>query len=190
MICAVTVTRIGLQIINKRCRGWARGEDMISKKEYFDYIYQMKSRGCILYGGGMEGRKAIEILNKAGISIHKIGDRIRKEVDGYLTAPLAELCEQGNNEVCIMTVDADEERESLSKYYSLILNMEIVYTINEFYPDVSESLDYHWAHPFNHYESPYLSEMEIENYHIPREILGINLDYNRQKKICWIYWDI
>lgn len=159
-------------------------------KEIINIYQKMQADGVVLYGGGKEGRLAIEVLEKEGIEVKAIADRERKKQCGcYQCISLEELCRFERNAVCIITPVAPltEVREELSKHYGLVIDNSIVHWMSYFVPKKENGdLNYYWCFPFNHYESPFASEQELKKYDLENQndaLLGIHLNSERQEEM-------
>ncbi len=149
----------------------------------------MQMRGVVLYGGGKEGLLALKTLEREGIHVNAIADQcVGKTVGGRVSVSIAEFCAQGHNEVCIVTplkIKGSIYQE-LNKYFEVVIDNFIVHWIAYFFPDDIGELRYMSCFPFNHYESPYSQQNELNIWRecknkIEDELIDLNINGVSQK---------
>ena len=150
-----------------------------------ELLSAMKERGVVLYGAGVRGKRALEVLEKAGIRIVAMADKeVGKNFGGYLTVSLDTLCKNANNEVCIVTplLPLTEEKERLKECYNIVTDIFIINWMQCFTPEDTAEMDYMDCHPFNHYESPFTSNEELRNFKSEGmyDMAGIDLNIEGQ----------
>lgn len=97
----------------------------------------------------------------------------------------------GGHEVCIVTPlqisFGGEIYQELGKYFEIVINNFIVHWMAYFFPNDIDELRYMSCFPFNHYESPYSQQNELDIYRKCKngnedELLELNLNIESQLK--------
>lgn len=139
-------------------------------KEIVNVITDMKTHGVVLYGAGKRGEQLLKNLITGGIRIEAVADQQKgKKLGEFSTISLDELCLRANQEVCIITpmIPLPYETDKLKKAYKIVLDSstcEAVITWMSYFVPQEDYIDYTVCHPFNHYDSPYVSKMEVESH--------------------------
>lgn len=120
-------------------------------------------------------------------------------LEGMRIVSLNEFEKLDSETVCIVTptVGAESVKERLEKHFAIVVGMEIFIYRNYCLPPTTKEWGYECCFPFNHYESPYISEdsREFSYYkkNIEKKPLGVNLNENGQfhlwKKLSPFYDD-
>ena len=160
----------------------------LSLKEAINIYRLMQAQGVVLYGGVQDAKLALETLENEGISVKAIaGKNVGRMIANKQIISIGELCEQGKNEVCIiapLTKEIqDEVYKELKTHFDIVLDNFIVHWIAYFFPHDMGELEYMSCFPFNHYESPYSQQSELEVYRHCKnmnELLDLNLNLEFQ----------
>lgn len=160
----------------------------LSVQEIVNIFYRMQNNGVVIYGAGKRGQFAFDALTQEGICITEVADRkVGKKLGGYSAKPLEEICARAREEVCIVTPKEKilpEEEEKLKSAYEIVTDMSIIYWMQYFVPKDTNILDYSRCFPFNHFESPYSSDKELEVWRVQQDeknIRGIDFNLEKQK---------
>ncbi|MCI9141209.1 MAG: class I SAM-dependent methyltransferase [Lachnospiraceae bacterium] len=159
-------------------------------KEIVNIYQKMQINGVILYGGGKEGKLAVEVLEEEEIEVKAVADQeVGKLCGCHCCVSLEDLCKFNKEVVCIITpyVPLNEIRDVLSQYYEMVIDNSIIHWIKYFIPEnENREFSYYCSFPFNHYESPYISESELKNYgeyNKNDKLLEIDLNVKKQKEL-------
>ena len=159
--------------------------------EMAEIIIKMKNNNVVLYGAGNIGCMAVEILEELGIKVTAVADReTGKKLAGLETVDLEKLCSVSKGEVCIITFAgySQDIKGKLGEFFDTVVDYYIIRWLKYFVPkDLELMLLGNNCFPFNHYESPYPSNEEINAYISAEyeELTGINLNIEVQKKFIF-----
>lgn len=137
----------------------------LSLKQAIKIYGLMQENGVVLYGAGKEGMLALHTLEREGIKIHEIADQqVGKSIGNRHTVSIETLYELEDNEVCIITPRQKLPKiyERLKEHFDIVIDNFVIHWIAYFYPRDMDELEYMKSFPFNHYESPYSQNNELE----------------------------
>lgn len=159
-------------------------------KEFINIYQKLLTNGAVLYGGGKEGKLAVEVLEEEGIVVKAVADQeIGKRCGRYNCISLNGMCSFEKETVCIITpaVPLGEIKRVLSQYYNVIIDNSVIHWIRYFLPkEENKEINYYYCFLFNHYESPYVTERELSKYDTDTKndrLLGIDLNTQKQEEL-------
>lgn len=163
-----------------------------SLKWAIDMYQLMQMRGVVLYGAGKEGALAVETLEREGIRVNAVADQcVGKTAGNRVSISVEELCAKGKNEVCIVTpLQKIRGRVfwELEQNFEVVIDNFIVHWIAYFFPHDIGELRYMSCFPFNHYESPYSQQNELNIYRECKKnedaLLDLNINIENQLEFC------
>lgn len=141
----------------------------LSVKEIIDIAHKMKEYGCVLFGAGKQGREALSALGSVEIDVKAVFDSVDgKEIDGRKAESLDRIEQYNSKAVCIVTParNVADVRRRLEEYFELVVDMQIIDWMMYMIPKSDDSIFTGRVilHPFNFYDSPYLSKTELTDY--------------------------
>lgn len=141
----------------------------LSVKEIIDIAHKMKEYGCVLFGAGEQGRVALSALGSVEIDVKAVFDSVDgKEIDGRKAESLDRIEQYNSKAVCIVTParNVSDVRRRLEEYFELVVDMQIIDWMMYMIPKSDDSIFTGRVilHPFNFYDSPYLSKTELTDY--------------------------
>jgi predicted O-methyltransferase YrrM len=164
----------------------------LSAKDITNIYCCMQSRNVVLYGAGVNGSLALKTLDAEKISVMAVADRIvEKRCGSFQTISLKKLCERSNNEVCIITPShsISYAKEQLVKHFTMVVDIQIINWLQYFIPKDTEEIEYTSCFPFNHYESPYAQnrELEFNRLSLQNEEEINDIDLNLEYQMTFLY---
>jgi predicted O-methyltransferase YrrM len=149
----------------------------------------MEDNGVVLYGAGKMAGTVINVLNNEGIHVLAVADKqVGKKLGELTSISLKDLCHRDCKEVCIVTpniTQVQDEIKTLKNVYPIVTDVVSIITPMLYYvPKYDDNMNYKFAYPFNHYESPYVSSDEIcnnNNFMKNDDLLDIDLNLDFQK---------
>ena len=168
----------------------------LSVKEIIEIVHKMKTYGCVLFGAGNQGRIAFRMLDSVEIRVKAVFDSVEgKEIMGRKAQSLNYVDQYSPKTVCIVTPakDITDIWSRLSTYFEVVIDMQIFDWMIYMVPDKENSIfmDKGVLHPFNFYDSPYLSKKEWTYYEDTsdrwQEVVDINLNIANQKILLHNY---
>lgn len=162
----------------------------LSVKEIIDIVYGMKEYGCVVFGAGNRGKIALRMLDSLEIEVKAVFDSVEgKEIEGRNAETLACMEKYSPKLVCIVTPaqNVTDVWNILKEYFDLVTDMQIFDWMMYLVPDKEESVFTNSGilHPFNFYDSPYLSKKEWTYYENTAdrwqkvEDIDLNIEYQR-----------
>lgn len=152
-------------------------------EQLFSIYEKMKKNKVVIYGAGKNGRIAYNELIKLGIDVLAVADkRVGVVFEKNVTVSLSELLKYDSNVVCLISTGKIEEEtfHVLIKHFRNWTDITFVNIIKYNLPNEHFISSY----PYNHYESPYLTQQEIEKLKFQSEELHeINMNDKTQEKI-------
>ncbi len=168
----------------------------LSVKEIIEITYKMKTYGCVLFGAGNQGRIAFRMLDSVEIAVKAVFDSVEgKEIIGRKAQSLSDMDQYSPKTVCIVTPTKDiaDIWNRLSTYFEVVIDMQIFDWMMYMVPDKENSIfmDKGVLHPFNFYDSPYLSKKEWTYYENTadrwQEVRDVDLNIDNQKILLHNY---
>ncbi len=163
----------------------------LSVKEIIDILHKMKQYGCVVFGAGNQGRIAVRMLDFVEIEVKAVFDSVvGKEIEGRNAKSLEHVDLYNAKAVCIVTParNVTDVWNILKNHFDLVTDMQIFDWMMYLVPDKENSIftGRGILHPFNFYDSPYLSKTEWMSYEdtVDRwlEIKDIDLNAENQKR--------
>jgi hypothetical protein len=160
----------------------------LSIKEFVNIYKHMEDNGVVLYGAGKMAGTVINVLNNEGIQVLAVADKqVGKKLGELTSISLNDLCHRDCKEVCIVTpniTQVKDEIKTLKSVYPIVMDAASIITPMLYYVlKYDDNMNYKFASPFNHYESPYASSDEIcynNNFMKNDDLLDIDLNLDFQ----------
>lgn len=129
----------------------------------------MKEYGCVVFGAGNRGKIAVRMLDFVEIEVKAVFDSIEgKEIEGRKAQTLDQMNKYSPKLVCIVSpaYNIADIWNMVKEHFELVIDMQIFDWMRYLVPDKENSLFTNSGilHPFNFYDSPYLSKTEWTYY--------------------------
>ena len=145
----------------------------------------------VIYGAGNNAGLALEVLESAAINILAVADKkVGKVCKNFEAVDCNMLCKMNKNVVCIVTPaqDIQEVKEKLKKHFNLVVDMQVIYWMKYFVPADSVVEECGACVPFNHYESPYVQNLDFYQRELERDNANVlyGIDFNTGYQLSFL----